>query len=100
LEDESFEVSMFNESLEIDAKMLAKYLRYYVSTDPIVGDIPIRKELHSGGAVYKSGEKQLDVPLTMMSSTMAFTVADTYDFNLEKVCTDMDLPPENSAIPD
>src|SRR6266480_3181405 len=80
---------MFKETLEADVKILAKYTRYLVSQDPLVRDIPITKKLHSGGVIYKSKEKELEIPLGMMSAEVSITVDDVYNFNLEEICTDI-----------
>ncbi|MHC1698825.1 MAG: hypothetical protein AB9919_12345 [Geobacteraceae bacterium] len=47
------------------------------------------KKLHSGGIIYKSAEKELEVPLGMMSAEVAVTVDDVYGFDLEKLCLDI-----------
>lgn len=75
---------MFKETLEADVKILAKYSRYIVSQDPIVSDIPVTKKLHSGGVIYKSNEKEMEIPLGIMSAEVSITIDDVYDFNLEK----------------
>jgi hypothetical protein len=80
---------MFKDSLEIDAKILAKYSRYIISQDPVVGDISMIKKIHSGGVIYKSAEKELAVPLGVMSAEMAITMDDVYGFNMEKICLDI-----------
>lgn len=80
---------MFKETLEADMKIIGKYSKYIISLDPLVGDIPSAKKLHSGGVIYRSEEKKLEIPLGMMSSTVSLTVADVYNFNLEKICTDI-----------
>jgi hypothetical protein len=80
---------MFKETLETDVKILGKYSKYIISLDPLVGDIPSAKKLHSGGVIYRSEEKKLEIPLGMMSSEVSLTVADVYNFNLEKICTDI-----------
>jgi hypothetical protein len=80
---------MFKDSLQIDVKILAKYSRYIVSQDSLVGDIHMTKKLHSGGVIYKSAEKELEVPLGVMSAEVAVTMDDVYGFNLEKLCLDI-----------
>src|SRR3989304_6290936 len=80
---------MFKETLEADVKILGKYSKYIISLDSLVGDIPSAKKLHSGGVIYRSEEKKLEIPLGMMSSEVSLTVADVYNFNLEKICTDI-----------
>lgn len=80
---------MFKDSLQIDVKILAKYSRYIASQDSLVGDIPMTKKLHSGGVIYKSAEKELEVPLGVMSAEVAVTMDDVYGFNLEKLCLDI-----------
>lgn len=80
---------MFKDSLQIDVKILAKYSRYIASQDPLVGGIPMTKKLHSGGVIYKSAEKELEVPLGVMSAEVAVTMDDVYGFNLEKLCLDI-----------
>lgn len=80
---------MFKETLEADVKILAKYSRYLAAQDPLVSDIPVTKKLHSGGVIYKSDEKELEIPLGMMSAEVIVAIDDVYDFNLEKTCTDI-----------
>jgi len=80
---------MFKESLEADVKILAKYSKYIHSLDPLVGDIPFTRKLHSGGVIYRSEEKKLEIPLGMMSAEVSITVDDVYNFNLEKICIDI-----------
>lgn len=80
---------MFRENLEADAKILGKYTKFIISQDPLVGDIPSKRKIHSGGAVYRSEEKRLEIPSRIMSSQIFITVADVYDFNLEKICCDI-----------
>lgn len=80
---------MFKETLEADVKILAKYSRYINSLDPLVGDIPITKKLHSGSVIYRSDKKKLEIPLEMMSAEVSITVDDVYNFNLEKICTEI-----------
>jgi len=80
---------MFKDSLQIDVKILAKYSRYIASQDSLVGDIPMIKKLHSGGVIYKSAEKELEIPLRVMSAEVAVTMDDVYGFNLEKLCLDI-----------
>lgn len=80
---------MFKESMEADVKILAKYSRYLNSLDPLFGDIPITKKLHSGGVIYRSDKKKLEVPLEVMSAELSITLEDVDDFNLEKVCTEI-----------
>ena len=80
---------MFKESLEADVKILAKYSKYIHSLDPLVGDIPFTRKLHSGGVIYGSEEKKLEIPLGMMSAEVSITVDDVYNFDLEKICIDI-----------
>ena len=70
-------------------RLLAKYSRYINSLDPLVGDIPITKKLHSGGVIYRSDKKKLEIPLEMMSAEVSITVEDVDTFNLDKICTEI-----------
>lgn len=80
---------MFRDSLQIDAKILAKYSRYIASQDALVGEIPVIKKLHSGGVIYKSADKELEVPLGVMSAEIAVIMDDVLGFNLEKLCMEI-----------
>lgn len=80
---------MFEDNLETDTKILSKYTKYLTSQDPLLGDIPSYKKLHSGGIIYKSNEKKLEVPLSMLSSQISHTFEDIYHFKLEKICIEI-----------
>lgn len=80
---------MLKETLATDVAILAKYWRFIMASDPLVGDIPTEKKLHSGGAIYRSENKKIEIPLGIMSSEVLVKVEDVYNFNLEKICTDI-----------
>lgn len=77
---------MLKGRLEEDARILAKYFENLRSDDPIIGQIKAAKKLHSGGIIYKSEEKKLEVPMKRMSLEASTNINDIYDFNLEKIC--------------
>lgn len=80
---------MFKETHMVDTAILAKYQRFILSTDALIGDIPWSRKLHSGGVIYKSENKKLEVPSGHASAEVLLKVEDVYDFNLEKICVDI-----------
>jgi hypothetical protein len=80
---------MLTENLEVATKILRKYTDFIISQDPLIGDIPSGKTIHSRGTIYRSEEKRLEIPLAIMSAQVSFTVTDVRDFNLEKICCDI-----------
>lgn len=77
---------MFKENTDIDITILSNYKNYLLTTDPLLKDIPVINKIHTGGYVYKSGEKDLSLPLEQVSSTLEIALSEVYNYEIESIC--------------
>ncbi len=80
---------MITADINIEIKILTKYVNYLQRLDPIFGKIGIEPDIHRGGVRYQEENKELRIPKRKIATQIEIKWEDIRNFEIQKFCEEI-----------